>query len=297
MVDRLRRLLIVNADDYGLTPRVSEAILSAHRDGIVTSTSVLALAPGFERTVSWLLDEPGLGTGAHLAAVGEDPPLLSAAEIPTLVDDRGGLPSSWRVLLPKVAAGRIDPADLRREFGAQLERIAAAGLTVDHLDTHQNVHLWPSIRDVVLDLGETHGVRVIRVTRSTAGGVVGVTVRRLAARLERLCGERGWVFAAASTGLDEAGGLDLAAMAGALGRLAATGAPSAELATHPGLRDDPDLARYRWGYTWGEEYDALRSPAVRALVDELGFTLGTFGELARRSGPAPGGPPDRPVTS
>jgi predicted glycoside hydrolase/deacetylase ChbG (UPF0249 family) len=256
---------------------------------------VLALAPGFERTVSWLLDAPALGTGAHLAAVGEDPPLLSAAEIPTLVDERGRLPSSWRVLLPKVAAGRIDPSDLRREFGAQIERIAAAGLTVDHLDTHQNVHLWPSIRDVVLDLGEAHGVRAIRVTRSTSSGVVGMTVRRLATSLERLCAARGWVFAAASTGLDEAGGLDLAGMASALSRLAATGAPSAELATHPGLRDDPDLERYRWGYTWGEEYDALRSPAVQALVGELGFTLGTFGDLARRSRPASGGPPDPPV--
>ncbi len=48
------------------------AILDAHRDGIVTSTSVLALAPGFEPTVGRLAAAPDLGTGAHLAAVGED---------------------------------------------------------------------------------------------------------------------------------------------------------------------------------------------------------------------------------
>ena len=64
------RLLIVNADDYGLTEKVSRAILKAHRGGIVTSTSVLTLAPGFESTVGWLHSAPRLGTGAHLAAVG-----------------------------------------------------------------------------------------------------------------------------------------------------------------------------------------------------------------------------------
>ncbi|HEX7094516.1 MAG TPA: ChbG/HpnK family deacetylase, partial [Acidimicrobiales bacterium] len=86
-----RRLLIVNADDYGLTAAVSAGILRAHRNGIVTSTSVLALAPGFRQSAAWLLDEPSLGVGAHLALVGEDPPLLSAREIPTLVDRRGRL--------------------------------------------------------------------------------------------------------------------------------------------------------------------------------------------------------------
>jgi YdjC-like protein len=82
------RLLIVNADDYGLTEGVSKAILATARDGIVTSTSVLAVAPAFDRTSRWLAGT-NLGVGAHFAAVGEDPPLLSAREVPTLVDERG----------------------------------------------------------------------------------------------------------------------------------------------------------------------------------------------------------------
>ncbi|MCC5950773.1 MAG: ChbG/HpnK family deacetylase [Acidimicrobiia bacterium] len=273
-------LLIVNADDYGLTDGVSRAVLDAHRHGIVTSTSVLALAPGFERGASWLADAPTLGTGAHLAAVGEDPPLLSAREIPSLVDRRGRLPLSWRQFLPRIAAGRIDPADVRREFAAQLERIRSAGVDIDHLDTHQNLHLWPSVRRVVMELGDRYGVKVIRVTRSTARSVVGVVVARLARDLERRCEDEGWAYAAASTGLDEAGNLDRPAMIAALGRLAATGAPSAELATHPGQADDADLGRYRWGYQWADELAALRSSEVRATVEELGFRLGTFGDLA-----------------
>jgi predicted glycoside hydrolase/deacetylase ChbG (UPF0249 family) len=274
-----RALLVVNADDYGLTEGVSKAILHAHRDGIVTSTSVLALAPGFAPSVRWLDDAPALGRGAHLAAVGEDPPLLSAREVPTLVDKRGRMWSSWRVFLPRAAAGRIDPDDLRREFAAQIEAITSAGIGIDHLDTHQNLHLWPMVSDVVLDLGEEHGVRTVRVTRSAERGPVGVAVRRLAIRLEGQLRARGWRWPAASPGLDEAGRLGMGPMVVALNRLAVTGARSAELATHPGGPDDTDRARYRWSYQWEDEYAALRSATVRTAVTELGFELGTFADL------------------
>lgn len=278
------RLLIVNADDYGLTVGVSRAILKAHAEGVVTSTSLLTLAPGFDKTAAWLHDAPTLGLGAHLAVVGEDPPLLSAREIPTLVDARGALANSWRTFLPRAAAGRIDPDDLRREFGAQFERIVSAGLSVDHVDTHQNLHLWPSVRDAVFDVGAQHDVRVIRITRSAARSPVGIVVRRLGRDLERRCSAAGWRFTDASTGLDEAGHLGTTAMVSSIFRLAASGGGSAELATHPGERGDPDLVRYDWGYQWGDELDAVCSPVVRSAIDELGYHLGTFGDLA---GPGP----------
>lgn len=274
-------LLIVNADDFALTGGVSRAILRAHDDGIVTSTSVLALGPAFDATVGSLRSS-GLGVGAHLAAVGEDPPLLSRDEIPTLVDRHGKLRMSWRQLLPAMAAGRIDTDDLRKELTAQMQRLVDAGLEIDHVDTHQNLHLWPSFRDVVLDVGEQFGVRAIRVTRSRAAGVVGTTVRRLARRLEQQARARGWVAPRASTGLDEAGGLDETSMVSAVVALRAATDHSAELATHPGEGDDPDLARYRWGYLWAGELEALCSPAVLAAVDETGFELATFAELAAR---------------
>jgi predicted glycoside hydrolase/deacetylase ChbG (UPF0249 family) len=274
------RLLIVNADDYGLTEGVSRAILDAHRHGVVTSTSALALGSGFARTAPWLADAPGLGVGLHLAAVGEDPPLLSAREIPTLVDRRGRLDLSWRRFLPRCAAGRVDPDDLRREFGAQLEAVRGHGVRPTHLDSHQNLHLWPAVRDVMFELGERAGVRVVRVTRSAARSGVGGVVRRLARDLERRCDSAGWAYAAASTGLDEAGTLARPAMVAAIDRLGASGAPTAELATHPGSGGDGALARYRWGYRWHDEYAALCSDEVRAAVERHGFRLGSFADLA-----------------
>lgn len=274
-------ILVVSADDFGLTERVSEGILEAHEHGVVTSASVIAVAPAFDSSAKRLRDVPTLGVGAHFTVVGEDPPLLSAREIPTLVDGRGHFHASWRTFVPRAAAGRIDPNDLRREFGAQLEAITAAGLHVDHFDTHQNVHLWPSVSDVLLDLGDANGVHAIRVMRSDARGPIGITVRRLARRLERQLVARHWAWTGAATGLDEAGSIGLGEMVEAVGRLAASGTSSAELATHPGLPDDPDRDRYRWDYNWDAEYNALCSETIRIAIDELGFRLGTFADLPR----------------
>jgi predicted glycoside hydrolase/deacetylase ChbG (UPF0249 family) len=159
------RLLIVNADDYGLTEGVCRAILRGHREGIVTSTSALVIGPAFDRCAPWLADAPDLGVGVHLALVGEDPPLLSASEIPTLVDRSGHLPLSWRRFLPRIAARRIDPADVEREMTAQYERAVAAGIRPTHLDTHQHLHLWPGVGDVLTRLALRWGVPAVRVTR------------------------------------------------------------------------------------------------------------------------------------
>ncbi len=274
------RLLIVNADDYGLTQGVSRGILAAHAEGIVTSTSVLAVAPAFAPTVGWLLDVPSLGVGAHLAAVGEDPPLLSAAEIPTLVDRRGHLATSWRQFLPRAAAGRIDPDDLAREFEAQADAVAGAGARLGHLDTHQHLHLWPMVRKVVLGMAERRGLAV-RVTRSAARSPVGVVVRRLTKGLERDARAKGLRFPGDAAGLDEAGALDRLTLVTTVGRLAAGAATSAEVGSHPGGPDDPERGRYRWNYRWEDELAALTSPEARRAVTEGGFTLGTYADLTR----------------
>ncbi|MDQ6928112.1 MAG: ChbG/HpnK family deacetylase [Actinomycetota bacterium] len=278
MTTTATRPLIVNADDYGLTEKVSSGILRAHRDGIVTSTSVLTLAPGFAKTATWLTDYPGLGVGVHLAAVGEDPPLLSAREVPTLVGRKGKLALSWRHFLPRAAAGRIDPADLRREFTAQIQAVTSVGLAVSHLDSHQHLHLWPSVGAVVLDLAVSQGVPAVRVPRShrlpLAPGI-----NQLARRLARNAGALGILTPADASGVDEAGGWQYSDFCRALNGFAQRGAASAELGTHPGEPDDPDRSRYRWGYHWDDELTLLTSAEARRAVADRGFVLANYAVL------------------
>ncbi|MGQ0617811.1 MAG: ChbG/HpnK family deacetylase [Acidimicrobiia bacterium] len=279
------RLLIVNADDYGLTQGVSRAILRAHHDGIVTSTSALAVGPAFAATAPWLDEAPALGVGAHLAAVGEDPPLLSAAEVPTLVDRHGRLALSWRQFLPRMAAGRVDPADLEREFAAQIEAVVAAvgRSRVTHVDTHQHLHLWPRVGTVVLTLAQRWKVPAVRVPGSVSRAPAGLAVNALAARLRRRLRTAGSPAAPeAFAGFDEGGTLAEPELVATVDRLGATGAVTAELGLHPGEHDDPDLARYQWGYRWGDELAALVSSTAREAVARNGFELGSFAALEGR---------------
>ena len=273
------RLLIVNADDFGLTEGISAGIVRAHVEGIVTSTSVLALGPAYPKTARWLLDVPALGVGVHLAAVGEDPPLLSAAEIPTLVDRRGRLCPTWRSFARCVATGRIDAADLEREFTAQLEAVTTTGLRITHLDAHQHLHLLPTVRRVVLDLACRFGVPAVRVPRFRRATPTALGVTVLGGRLAAHARSTGLSFPSDAAGIEFAGRLDADCLEAALGRLARHGAPSAELTVHPGEADDIDRQRYQWGYRWQDELAALTAPELADAVARQGFVLSTYAEL------------------
>jgi predicted glycoside hydrolase/deacetylase ChbG (UPF0249 family) len=277
----MTRLLIVNADDYGLTAGVCRAIVRAHRDGIVTSTSALAIGPAFVDHASLLDDVPELGVGVHLAVVGEDPPLLTAAEIPSLVEKDGRLALSWKRFLPRAFAGRVKVTDLRRELNAQLDAVAAAlpRRALTHLDTHQHLHLWPPFGSLVVELARQRGIPAVRVTRSAGRSPRAIVVNRLARRFEMKATDAGLRTTAAFAGFDEGGTLATDDLIRTVGRLGASGAPTVELGIHPGEHDDVALARYEWGYRWGDELDALVAPATREAVDRAGFTLGSYAAL------------------
>ena len=276
----MSRLLVVNADDMGLTPGVCRAVQRAHADGIVTSTSVLAVGAAFEQAATAVRGAGGLGLGAHLAIVGEDRPLLSPREVPTLVDREGRFPLSYRTVVARGAAGRIDPDDVAREFRAQLERVRGIGVPVTHLDTHQHTHLWPAVAAVVVDLAREAGIRCVRLPGSRGRGPLGAGVRLLAGRLRRRLDRAGLETTGAYAGLDEAGNLDGGRFTAALQRLTDDGARTAEVNTHPGEPGEPELARFEWGYRWADELAMLTAPSTRSLVEGLGWRLGTFADVA-----------------
>ena len=262
--------LLVAADDYGLTDATCDAILDASARGVVTATSVLAVAPAARRRLGDLASAD-LSVGVHLAVVGEDRPLLGAGEIPTLVDAGGRFARSWRSLVPRLAAGRVDLEDVRRELTAQLDLVAERA-SVRHLDTHQHLHLWPGIGEVVVSLAAERGIARVRVPRPTRASVRNLAIRRLADRLARHVDEAGLRRTDRFRGLDEAGRWSTASLVAALEDLG-TRAGSVELNLHPGAATDPDRDRYPWGYAWADELEAACAPEVLAAVDDLGFEL------------------------
>jgi predicted glycoside hydrolase/deacetylase ChbG (UPF0249 family) len=271
-------VLIVNADDFGLTAGLCQGILRAGQSGIVTSTSALANGKALVDFAPALRDS-GLGVGAHLALVGNQGTVLTAREVPTLVDAQANLPKSWKPFLSRAATGRIDADDVRREFDAQIGVLRSCGLTVTHLDTHQNLHLWPSIARVTVELACTRRIPAIRVTRSAGLSPIALGVRYFAARLEARARHAMVQFPEASAGFDEAGRLDLGLLRAALDRFAKRGVESAELVCHPSQAADAELAALGWDYHGHAELDALTSRDARAAVERAGFRLGTFADL------------------
>lgn len=265
-------LLLVTADDYALTEGISRGIIQAHRGGLVTGTSVLALGPAFERCVPWLLEEPNLDVGVHLAAVGEDPPLLSAAEIPTLVDRRGRLPRSWKHFLARWRS--IDTEDLHRELSAQIVRIRETGLVPTHLDAHQHLQLLPRFASVMFDLARSWQIEVVRVPDSDRRTPMGLSITALSRHLGKNVRTNDLTSTESFAGLDSAGSMNLDRLCDALRVLAWSGVASAELNVHPGLERDAERHRYDWRYNWGDELAALTSPEVAMLAGDLGLRLG-----------------------
>jgi len=276
----MTRLLIVTADDLGLTEGVGRAIHRGHVEGIVTSTTLLAVGRAFESAAAMLRDTPTLDLGAHLALVGEDPPLLSAREVPTLVNARGSFPLTYRTVVARGVAGRIDPDDVRRELSAQLERVLGIGLPVTHLDTHQHTHLWPVVARVVTSLAVEHGIPAVRLPASRRRGPVGAGVGVLAAALRRRLRSAGLATTDGYAGLDEAGSMDLSTFGRSLAGLARGTGATVEINAHPGEAGDVDADRFAWGFHWADELAMLTDPSARAMVVERGYRLGSFRDLA-----------------
>jgi chitin disaccharide deacetylase len=266
------RLLVVNADDYGLTEGVSRAILQAYTEGVVTSTSVLAVGRAFERCGPWLRQHPGLGVGVHLALVGEAP-ALPPEQIPSLVNGRGRFLGDWRRLLVRSLVRPLDAGELRAELAAQVERVRALGVPVTHLDSHQHLHLLPVVREAVLETARRFDIKAVRVPRAQGRRAWGRAVNLLSAALRARARARGLRFAEDVYGFDETGALDQAALTGALAAMARSSARTFELITHPGPAADPERHAYRWPFRWADELEALTSPATRSRIQDHRFRL------------------------
>lgn len=154
----MSRTLIVTADDFGIAESVNNAIREAHRDGIVTSASLMANMPAFEHAVTSVLPEtPELGVGAHLCLT-SGRPCSPPAKVQLLVDDRGmfchGFVGLWRLLLSKRRRDVL--SQIEEELNAQFSRLLDAGIAIDHIDGHQHVHMLPGVQTLVMQLAEEH---------------------------------------------------------------------------------------------------------------------------------------------
>ena len=155
------RRLVVNGDDFGLTPGINAGIADAHRYGILTSASMFANAPATAEALAIARQTPTLGVGCHLALVDAEP-LSPPSAIPTLVRD-GRFRPTWASFAAALLAGRVSLREIERELSAQIDRIRSSGVELSHLDAHKHVHACPPLFSVVARLAGRFGIRRVRV--------------------------------------------------------------------------------------------------------------------------------------
>jgi len=156
--------LIVNADDFGLSPSVNEAVIRAHRDGILTSASLMVNEVGFDEAVKLAKENPKLGVGLHLTLL-QGHAALPPEKIPGLVNSRREFFNSPVGVGMKYFFNRNLREQLRAEIHAQFEKFHAAGLPLDHVNGHLHLHLHPTIFKILMEDSEKLGIRHLRLTR------------------------------------------------------------------------------------------------------------------------------------
>ncbi|HEX7577441.1 MAG TPA: hopanoid biosynthesis-associated protein HpnK [Verrucomicrobiae bacterium] len=161
---RPSRRLIVNADDFGLSHSVNEAVIRAHRDGVLTAASLMVNEPGCGEALKLARENPRLGVGLHLTLlVGRS--ALPPEKIPGLVNSRGEFSNSPVGVGMNYFFKRSLREQLRAEIHAQFERFYSTGLPLDHVNGHLHMHLHPVIFKILIEDAEKLGIKRMRLTR------------------------------------------------------------------------------------------------------------------------------------
>jgi len=283
--DALSPLLIVNGDDFGLTPGVNAGIVDAHVKGILTSASLFANAAATEGAIALAKETPTLAVGCHLTLV-DGRPTLPPSALPTLAPD-GDFRPTWRAFIRDAMLGRIRPDEIDRELHAQVERLVGAGLRLSHLDSHKHVHAYPPVFAIVARIARRFDIKTVRIPCEAPALLA----------LRRSWGERGprrqalenlalVPWSVRDRGILRAAGLPPApaflgrVLTGLFTPLSFRAALSrvadgvSELMMHPGYPDEALASvRTRLRRERADETALLTDPATRAVVSAEGIVL------------------------
>jgi predicted glycoside hydrolase/deacetylase ChbG (UPF0249 family) len=285
--------LILNADDFGLTPGINRAVEELHHAGALTSATLMATGPAFADAVAIARRNPALGVGCHLVFV-DGIPISHPESIPSLLGGDGkSFRSSYLDFVQSLLRGHIRADDLARETQAQIQHLQRAGIDVTHIDSHKHTHLFPTIAGVVLHIAERCGIRAFRYPfepdwsrrltptpwlRRTQQSVLDLFEPGFRAFTDRTIDEK---TTHGTLGIAATGILNTATLQALLGAVAHRPADCVyELCCHPGY-NDADLAaeQTRLRQSRETELRALLEVVAEVSRNSVALELIHYGEL------------------
>lgn len=276
------RKLIVHADDFGLSEGINEGIVSAMKEGSVTSTSLLVNFPQSLQAMR-LAKENSLDVGWHLnLTLGR--PVSPPEEIPSLVRPDGTF-HPLKTFLRKAFLRQISEREVAHELKAQWQLFEKEGLQPTHIDGHQHVHLFPVVRDQVRELVHQKRIPFVRIPHEEGG----IATPRFFARLflKMLKGGQNGFWQQGSVRSVSFFGLSVAFSENLLDSwkrlLCRIQAPVAEIMVHPGYVG-PGEHLYGDDFQGNrqEEWRLLMNPEWRSMIRTTGFQLVSFRDLIDR---------------
>lgn len=288
--------LIINADDFGMARSINEAILQAHRDGVVTSATLMANGGAFDDAVVRAQECPGLGVGCHVVLV-NGRPLSPAAQIPALAPSRDGEPrfrAGFLSLAEAALRGSLPAAEIELEVAAQIRKVQSAGIPVSHVDTHKHSHVFPAVFGSLLRAARSCGVRAVRnpFEPPQTQPLVGLAVhprawkrypavralRWFAGAFRRQVEAEGMVTTDGTLGISVTGCLDRTLLEAMMRRL-----PHGtwELICHPAADERELQGLTTLGRSGVQELELLTSPDTRRLLDSCGVQRISYADLVQ----------------
>jgi chitin disaccharide deacetylase len=164
------RVLILNADDFGMCHDQNEGVIRGLQEGLFTSSTILVTCPWFEEAAEFARNYPAVDLGVHLTLTAEWDrykwgPVLGRDAAPTLVDARGYL---WQTVAQVYEHARLDEAEA--ELRAQIEKAFAAGIDATHLDSHMGtLQLRADYHEIYARLADEYRLPIRLASRRRIG--------------------------------------------------------------------------------------------------------------------------------
>jgi predicted glycoside hydrolase/deacetylase ChbG (UPF0249 family) len=155
--------LIVNADDFGFTQVITDAIIDCHNDGIVTSTTLMSNMSFAEYAASKAKAFPKLSVGLHLNLT-EGRPLVVPSKVDNLVDSKGNF-LDGSIQCKSLWFNEKVEEQVYRECEAQLLRALDLGLNISHFDSHHRIQKSLIVRRVIIKLHKLYGIPAVRTQK------------------------------------------------------------------------------------------------------------------------------------
>lgn len=264
--------LIVNADDFGMTPGINRGIIDCCENGIVTSATLMVNGEAAAEAAAMAARCPQLGVGLHLNLT-DGLPASRPAEVTSLLSRDGVFPGVGNIIL-RLTTGAVDRHELEAEIAAQTIRCRDLGVEPTHIDSHHHVHAHPVVRAALTRVCARLGIDRARGFRLTAHSAKAACIM-LAGAIPVASGSS-LRTPSRFAGIEEMGKRDIAGVI--RNELSKTG-DTMEYMCHPGYADATLRRVSSYNDLREVELRAMMSPEVARVVEAAGAELVSFGEL------------------